>query len=51
MEKILEIKDLKKSYKNRLVLDLDSLVIEEKSIFGLIGKNGAGDKPHTEKKP
>lgn len=42
MEKILEIKDLKKSYKNRLVLDLDSLVIEEKSIFGLIGKNGAG---------
>ena len=42
MEKILEIKNLKKSYKNRLVLDLDSLVIEEKSIFGLIGKNGAG---------
>ena len=42
MEKILEIKDLKKSYKKRVVLDLDSLVIEEKSIFGLIGKNGAG---------
>ena len=42
MKKILEIKNLKKSYNNKKVLDLDSLVIEEKSIYGLIGKNGAG---------
>ena len=42
MEKILEIKNLKKSYNNRRVLDIDSLEIEEGSIYGLIGKNGAG---------
>ena len=42
MEKILEIKNLKKSYNNRIVLDIDSLKIEEGSIYGLIGKNGAG---------
>ena len=40
--KILEIKNLKKSYNNKKVLDIDFLEIEEKSIFGLIGKNGAG---------
>ena len=42
MNKILEIKNLKKSYNNKKVLDIDFLEIEEKSIFGLIGKNGAG---------
>lgn len=42
MKKILEIKNLKKSYKKKRVLDIDSLEIEEKSIYGLIGKNGAG---------
>ena len=42
MEKILEIKNLKKTYNNRGVLDIDSLEIEEGSIYGLIGKNGAG---------
>lgn len=42
MEKILEVKNLKKSYNNKKVLDIDSLVIEEGSIYGLIGKNGAG---------
>ncbi len=42
MEKILEIKNLKKSYNNRRVLNIDSLEIEEGSIYGLIGKNGAG---------
>ena len=42
MEKILEIKNLKKSYNNKRVLDIDSLEIEEGSIYGLIGKNGAG---------
>ena len=42
MEKILEVKNLKKSYNNKRVLDIDSLTIEEGSIYGLIGKNGAG---------
>ncbi len=42
MEKILEVKNLKKSYNNKRVLDIDSLEIEEGSIYGLIGKNGAG---------
>lgn len=42
MEKILEVKNLKKSYNNKRVLDIDSLTIEERSIYGLIGKNGAG---------
>lgn len=42
MKKILEIKNLEKSYNKKKVLDIDSLEIEEKSIYGLIGKNGAG---------
>lgn len=42
MEKILEIKNLKKSYKKKRVLDIDSLDIQEGAIYGLIGKNGAG---------
>ena len=42
MKKILEIKNLKKSYNNKRVLDIDYLEIEEGSIYGLIGKNGAG---------
>lgn len=42
MEKILEIKNLQKSYNKKKVLDIDSLAIEEGAIYGLIGKNGAG---------
>lgn len=42
MEKILEIRNLKKSYKKKRVLDIDSLDIQEGAIYGLIGKNGAG---------
>ena len=42
MNKILELKNLKKSYNNKRILDIDSLEIEEGSIYGLIGKNGAG---------
>ena len=42
MEKILEIKNLKKSYNNKRILDIDSLEIEKGAIYGLIGKNGAG---------
>ncbi|MDY2927940.1 ATP-binding cassette domain-containing protein [Anaerococcus sp.] len=42
MNKILEVNNLKKSYNNKTVLDIKSLEIEEKTIYGLIGKNGAG---------
>ena len=42
MKKILEIKNLKQSYNGKKVLDIDYLEIEESSIYGLIGKNGAG---------
>ncbi|MDU2584648.1 MAG: ATP-binding cassette domain-containing protein, partial [Anaerococcus prevotii] len=42
MNKILEVNNLKKSYNNKTVLDIKSLDIEEKTIYGLIGKNGAG---------
>lgn len=42
MNKILEVNNLKKSYNNKTVLDINSLEIEEKTIYGLIGKNGAG---------
>lgn len=42
MNKILEVNNLKKSYNNKTVLDINSLDIEEKTIYGLIGKNGAG---------
>ena len=42
MNKILELKNLKKSYNNKRIIDIDSLEIEEGSIYGLIGKNGAG---------
>ncbi len=42
MNKILEVNNLKKSYNNKTVLDIKSLYIEEKTIYGLIGKNGAG---------
>lgn len=42
MKKILEIKNLQKSYNKKKVLDIDSLAIEEGAIYGLIGKNGAG---------
>lgn len=42
MKHILEISNLRKSYNKKNVLDIDSLSIEEGSIYGLIGKNGAG---------
>ena len=42
MKKILEIKNLQKSYNKKKVLDIDYLEIKEGSIYGLIGKNGAG---------
>ena len=42
MKKILEIKNLQKSYNKKKVLDIDHLEIAQGSIYGLIGKNGAG---------
>jgi len=38
----ISIKNLKKSYKNHLVLDDLNLDIKEGSLFGLLGPNGAG---------
>lgn len=42
MERAVEIKQLKKSYDSKKVLDEFSLSIPEGHIFGLIGPNGAG---------
>lgn len=42
MNKILEVKNLKKFYRGDCVLNIENLEIEEKSIYGLIGPNGAG---------
>lgn len=39
---ILSIKELKKSYEKKIVLDIDSLDIESGKIYGYLGKNGAG---------
>ncbi len=38
----IEIKNLKKSYNNNLILDDLNLSIKEGSLFGLLGPNGAG---------
>ncbi len=38
----IEIKDLKKTYKDKTVLDLSNLTIEEGSFYGIVGSNGAG---------
>lgn len=42
MEKILEIKNLKKSYKDVLILDNISFSLKPREIVGLVGANGAG---------
>lgn len=42
MEKILEIKNLKKSYKDVLILDNVSFSLKPREIVGLVGANGAG---------
>ena len=39
---ILEIKNLSKSYGNKVVLDDINLKVEKGKIIGLLGKNGAG---------
>ncbi|MDD3349808.1 MAG: ATP-binding cassette domain-containing protein [Eubacteriales bacterium] len=38
----IDIRDLKKKYQTKTVLDLPALTIEEGSFFGIIGSNGAG---------
>ncbi|EFR30539.1 ABC transporter ATP-binding protein [Eremococcus coleocola] len=42
MEKVIEIKDLNKRYKDKLVLKNLSMTLYQGDIYGLIGKNGAG---------
>ncbi len=39
---VLHIENIKKSYGNKTVLDLDSITIKKGEIYGLIGPNGAG---------
>ncbi|WP_456393633.1 LPS export ABC transporter ATP-binding protein [Persephonella sp.] len=39
---VLEVKDLKKRYRNRTVVDGVSLYVKEGEIIGLLGPNGAG---------
>ena len=39
---IVEIRDLKKSYKNKVVLNGLNLDIQAGEFWGLVGKNGAG---------
>ena len=36
------IKNLKKSYNGRIVLDLPELIIEKNKIYGILGPNGSG---------
>lgn len=42
MENILEVKDLRKSFGSKTVLDGLSFSVSEGSVFGFIGRNGAG---------
>lgn len=42
MEKIIEVKNLSKRYKNDLVVDNVSFELEKGAIMGLLGPNGAG---------
>jgi len=42
MNKIIEISDIEKKYKNKKVLDSINVEIYEKEIFSLLGVNGAG---------
>ena len=42
MEKIVECKDLKKSYKNNVALNSINLSINKNKIIGLLGPNGSG---------
>lgn len=39
---ILEVKDLKKYYKDKLAVDKVNIQVEKSEIFALLGPNGAG---------
>jgi ABC-type multidrug transport system, ATPase component len=39
---MITIKDLGKAYSNKIVLNINDLIIEQGEIFGLVGNNGAG---------
>ena len=39
---MINIKNLKKTYNNRIVVDVDEFQIPEKQIFGIVGGNGSG---------
>ncbi len=41
-KEILKITGIKKTYKNKTVLDLDEISIKQGEVYGLIGPNGAG---------
>ena len=41
-DKILEVKDLVKTYDNKNVVDSISFSVEKGEIFGILGPNGAG---------
>lgn len=39
---MIQIKNLKKTYKDRVVVDIDKLEIPKQRIYGIVGDNGAG---------
>ena len=39
---MIEVRNLKKSYKDKLVLDRINLTLENGKIYGLVGRNGVG---------
>ncbi|MGL5175814.1 MAG: ATP-binding cassette domain-containing protein, partial [Cetobacterium sp.] len=39
---MIKIKNLKKFYDNRLILNIPELILETGKIYSLIGRNGAG---------
>ncbi len=42
MDKVIEIKDLKKAYKSTIAVNDTSFFVEKGEIFGILGPNGAG---------
>lgn len=46
-EKLVELKNVTKKYKNTVAVNEVSLTLEKGKIYGLVGKNGAGKTPYT----
>lgn len=42
MNTLVEIRNIRKKYGNKIILDIPKLNIEEGKIYGIVGKNGAG---------